>query len=190
VTDSSPEAAANKNSGAAGDGAVAGSMPVIGAPRRLFRVIAGPDPLALESDRPDGPCDDPASWRSLHLYATRRGALAALLASGEGSPAGRFVADLCCEDRRPFLDARDPAALPPDLADLAARGAWRALIERADDAGLAGVALPVAAAPTQVLFALLDPSAARPLAPPRPISPHDPDLRALARSHATEGGRP
>jgi hypothetical protein len=159
-------------------------LPVLAAPRRLFRVVPGPDPLALPLDRPDGPCDDPASWRVLHLWGSRRGAMASALAANEGGPTGLtrlFMADLRCTDPRPVLDARHPAALPPDLAALVAAGAWRALAERADDAGLAGLALPVAAAPSQTLFALLDPSAVRSLAPPKPVSPHDPDLRALTR---------
>jgi hypothetical protein len=160
-------------------------LPTLAPPKRLFRLVAGTgpgeNPLALAPDRADGLFDDPGAWRSLHLYATRRGALADALATGQGISPGWAMADLRCDDRRPFLDARDPAALPPDLAALAAAGGWRALIERADDAGLAGVAIPVPAAPTQLLFALLDPASARLLAPPKPISPHDPDLRALTR---------
>ncbi|MGI9252223.1 MAG: hypothetical protein ACR2J8_00620, partial [Thermomicrobiales bacterium] len=89
--------------------------------------------------------------------------------------------------RRPFLDARDPARLPPALAAMLASGECRALAERADEAGLAGVALPSPDAPSQTVFALLDPVAARPLAPPKPVSPHDPDIRALTRPAAEQG---
>lgn len=173
------ERAADPSGPASGHAASLAALPAVAAPRRLFRGVAGQDPLALPDRVPDGPCDDPGGWRALHLYATRRGALAAALAAGQPPAA---MADLRCEDRRPFLDARDPAALPPAAAVLAAAGRWRALAELADEAGLAGVAMPVAAAPTQAVFALLDPGTARPLAAPRPLSPHDPDLRALARA--------
>lgn len=169
------------------------------APKRLFRIGPLPDPLALSKGAPDGPADDPAFWRALHLAASRRGAFVAVLAAAmregrwapaAGAPgaaralAGLGVSDVRCTDPRPFLDARDPAALPPDLAALAADpapAARRALLERADDLGLAGIAFPDLLAPAQAWFALLDPEAVKPLAPPKPVSPHDPDLAAVAR---------
>lgn len=151
-------------------------------PKRLFRLGPAANPLTLR-DTGDGPWDDPAGDRALHLFSTRRGALLATLADPSGitpdSLAGCAIVPVQVGDPRPFLDLRNPPALPPDRA--AMLGDRRALLAWADDAGLAGIVDAVPDAPTQARWALADPDSARALAPPQPLSPHDPDLVAVRR---------
>lgn len=165
------------------------AAPTARPPKRLFRLGPTADPLALP-ERPDGPWDDPAGDRALHLFSTRRGALLAALAEpSEPAPnplAGRAIVPVRVDDPRPFLDLRTREALPPDLVALL--DDRRALLAWADEAGLAGVVDALPDAPAQARWALADPVSVRALAAPQPLSPHDPDLVAVRRSLGSAGG--
>lgn len=164
------------------------AAPTARPPKRLFRLGPAVDPLALPVAA-DGPWDDPAGARALQAFSTRRGALLAALA---GEPpdapdpiAGRAIVPVRIDDPRPFLDLRNPQALPPNLA--AILDDRRALLSWADAAGLAGVVDTLPEAPTQARWVLTGPAAARALAAPHPLSPHDPDLVAVRRLLGTPG---
>ncbi len=155
------------------------AAPAARPPKRLFRLGPVADPLSLAAT-PDGPWDDPAGDRALHLFSTRRGALlAALDEAGHDSLAGRAIVPVRVDDPRPYLDLRAPGALPPAVAAIAEDRA--ALLAWADNAGLAGIVDALPGAPTQARWVLLDPAAVRVLAAPQAISPHDPDLVAVRR---------
>ncbi len=155
------------------------ATPTARPPKRLFRLGPVADPLSL-ADTPDGPWDDPAGVRALHLFSTRRGALlAALGGAGRDSLAGCAIVPVRVDDPRSYLDLRDPDALPPAVAAIAENRA--ALLARADAAGLAGIVDAVPGAPTQARWVLPDRAAARMLATPQLLSPHDPDLVAVRR---------
>lgn len=158
------------------------AAPTARPPKRLFRLGPVANPLALPAP-PDGSWDDPGGNRVLHLFTTRRGALLAALADARPNAPdpliGRAIVPVRLGDPRPFLDLRDPPALPPELA--AMLDDRRALLAWADEAGLPGVVDALPNAPTQARWALADPDSARALAPPHPLSPHDPDLVAVRR---------
>jgi hypothetical protein len=154
----------------------------------LFRLGPLSDPLTLPTGAADGPWDDPAGDRRLHLFTTRRGALLAALAGladDAAAPlAGLALVPVRLDDPRPFLDLRDPARLASTLVSLPGRAgapSAAAVLARADELGLAGVLDALPGAPTQTRWVLLDPAAARALANPSPLSPHDPDLVAVRR---------
>ena len=164
------------------------NAPTARPPKRLFRLGPVADPLP-PTHEPDGPWDDPAGDRALHLFSTRRGALLAALAETRPRAvdplAGRAIVPVRLDDPRPFLDLRDPDALPPGNAALL--DDRRRLWAWVDEAGLAGIVDALANAPTQARWVVTDPGFARALAPPQPLSPHDPDLVAVRRLLAGGG---
>lgn len=164
--------------------------PTVDPPRRLFRLGALAAPLVPLP----APPDRLFAGSAVVCCSTRRAALLEALGPGAAGdpgvePEALALLPVRLDDARPVLDLRDapaPATLPPALATcLANHGAGpeglAAALAWAGETDLAGVAWRSRFAPTQICWAFSLGAPLVPLAAPRPLSRHDPDLVAARR---------